>query len=181
MTSRHCEDAFNDPANRNNTNVQNSVCVGAPEATVCKAETPDDVCVFISDLGNIVNKSVLRTTFLEVLRRCEVVDEQFLAVAKKSEWSVASIGQANMEKHKLALANSIQPGWYPSFSALENCRAFHKDASRSEIIVDGASILAWDWVNQWMSADVDFCHRAVEAHNLIFKNCNLAFKRFKDM
>ena len=96
-----------------------SVKNGLVNVKVFHMRSPRLVITYIKDLGNCVNTQATSSTFLEVLRSTETCDKGWNRKKLTMQWTNASLGQSEFEKKKLAYYNSVHPGRWRSYRALE--------------------------------------------------------------
>ena len=87
--------------------LQGAISEGLDDCTVFSNKTPFIVKQWLTALGNRGNKDSKATTFVEVYRTVPVIQAAWARKCKAMGWSVESIGQAEYERRKWILADSL--------------------------------------------------------------------------
>ena len=89
-----------------------------------KADLPDFICLYLVEKGNKFNRAASGPTFLEVMLSTKQIEAAFASKKRSMKWTVASIGQAELEKKKYSMANSFFPKRWSSKRDYERASIF---------------------------------------------------------
>ena len=89
--------------------VQLIVKKGLKGVRVYHRRTPNDVIIYLKDLCNRFNAQATSTTILEVLRQVPNLESSWQRRKDLMRWTIASVGQSNVESKKLAYLKPFTP------------------------------------------------------------------------
>ena len=176
------ERAYKADPNKNNLVVQLTVQKGLKSVRVYHRRTPKDVIIYLKDLANRFNAQATSTTMLEVLRQIPNIESSWQRRKELMCWTVASVGQSNLEGNKLAFLETMYPKRWRSHRNDEQTVQFWK-VSNSTIVGDGsqgASTTFWDKFSEWAQKHVDFTHHQMLHIGEVIASSLYVLKSLKD-
>eukprot|EP00959_Pyramimonas_sp_CCMP1952_P030057 630352-Pyramimonas_sp.AAC.3 len=127
-----CQRARDDPANKNNSLVINSVKAGISQCKVYRHDMPDFVVSYLVGLGNETNGDAATVSFLQIYRSTATANSSWVRKARSNKWTNKSLGQGVFEKERVNHVNKVfkgPPRW-PKIKDFEKCYGFFRDASK---------------------------------------------------
>jgi hypothetical protein len=130
-------------------------------------------------MGNVSNKEVLASTFVEVTTSTAECEPSWEQLRKSMEWTVESLGVKQYNLRKFELVDSKFVGRWPHYRDYEMTNVLFNQTSTS-FLPTNASISVWKQSRTLWFSYVDFTHPAAADHVHIIQESYELWKVLKD-